>query len=86
MKKSENKLTSDVVFWICLTVSIVLVVVGFCLPPQGVIDGSVLEAVGLLFLYATLHQAIKTIREGRSASFNKGDMQIVIGDKNKQEE
>ena len=36
-------------FWICLIVSIGLIVAGFCVPPMGIIDGSVLTAVGILF-------------------------------------
>ena len=34
-------------FWICLIVSIGLIVAGFCVPPMGIIDGSVLTAVGI---------------------------------------
>ena len=43
-------------FWICLIVSIGLIVAGFCVPPMGIIDGSVLTAVGILFGFASLAQ------------------------------
>ena len=36
------------VFYINLTLSILLIAGGFVCPPMGVIDGSVLTAVGLL--------------------------------------
>lgn len=43
-------------FGVCLVASIGLMVGGVFVPPTGVIDGSVLTAVGLLFGYATLGQ------------------------------
>lgn len=49
-------------FWLCLVSSISLLVSGFCVPPMGVIDGSVLQGVGILFGFAALAQ-IPTIIE-----------------------
>ncbi|MCQ2274770.1 MAG: hypothetical protein MJZ86_08265 [Bacteroidales bacterium] len=43
-------------FVVSLVVSIILLVGGFCAPPMGVIDGSVLSAVGELFAFASLAQ------------------------------
>ena len=42
------------IFYVILTVSVVLIVVGFFMPPVGVIDGRVLTAVGLLLLFAVV--------------------------------
>lgn len=42
------------IFWICLCISIALLIGGFFAPPTGVIDGSVLTAVGELFGFAAL--------------------------------
>lgn len=42
------------IFWICLCISIMLLIGGFFAPPTGVIDGSVLTAVGELFGFAAL--------------------------------
>lgn len=55
-------------------------VAGFLVPPQGVIDGSVLIGCSLLFAYATLAVVAKAIKEGRIARFEKGDLKIEIGD------
>ena len=41
-------------FYVSLILSILLLVGGFLSPPLGIIDSSVLSAVGLLFAFATL--------------------------------
>ena len=50
----------DVVFWIAFIISIGLIVVGFFVPPVGVIDGSVLTGTGILSAFVELHHFIKT--------------------------
>lgn len=57
-----------------------ILIVGFLMPPQGVIDGSVLIGWGLLFGYATLAVVAQAIKEGRIARLEKGDLKIEIGD------
>lgn len=69
----------NIVFWICLTVSVGLLVGGFFTPPQGVIDGSVLTAVGLLFLFASLGQLPLLIR-GRSVELKHGETHLTLSD------
>jgi len=44
----------SVAFWACLATSIALIVGGFFVPPLGVIDGSVITAVGELLGFATI--------------------------------
>ena len=63
-------------FWICLIVSISLIVAGFCVPPMGIIDGSVLTAVGILFGFATLAQIPVIIEVAGYVKMTKGDMTI----------
>lgn len=63
-------------FWICLLVSIGLMVAGFCVPPTGIIDGSVLTAVGILFGFASLAQIPIIIEVAGSVKMTKGDMTI----------
>ena len=50
------------------------------IPPQGVIDGSVLIGCSLLFAYATLAVVAQAIKEGRIARLEKGDLKIEIND------
>ena len=63
-------------FWICLIVSIGLIVAGFCVPPMGIIDGSVLTAVGILFGFASLAQIPVIIEVAGYVRMSKGDMTI----------
>lgn len=69
------------IFYTTLVLSILLLVVGFLSPPMGVIDSSVLTAVGLLLTFATLAQLpqlLKTITQGRTIRLTKGDMTAEV--------
>lgn len=78
-KLSKISLYSGLVFWICLSLTAVLCVVGFILPPQGVIDGSVLEAGALLFGFATLHSGTQLIREHHNVTLSNGNLSLSVG-------
>lgn len=67
------------VFYVCLAVTILLLIAGFFAPPTGVIDGSVLTAVGELFGFASLFQ-LPEIIHGRSVEFKHGDTSLTLGD------
>lgn len=72
------------VFYVTLAVSIVLIVAGFICPPMGVIDGSVLTAVGLLLMFAVLAQVPKVIEEargGKTIKLKKGDFSAEVSSK-----
>ena len=71
-----TKAKRTIPFWICLRVSIGLIVAGFCVPPMGIIDGSVLTAVGILFGFATLAQIPVIIEVAGYVKMTKGDMTI----------
>ena len=63
-------------FRLTLALSILLIVGGFICPPMGVIDGSVLTAVGLLLAFASLAQLpllIEAAKGGRRIRLQKGD-------------
>ena len=64
------------VFYVNLAVSILLIIVGFIVPPTGVIDGSVLSAVGLLLMFATIDKIPEAIKAGKSVKISKGDLTI----------
>lgn len=69
-----------VAFAVCLAVSIALIVGGFFVPPTGVIDGSVLTAVGLLFGYATLGQVHSLVARGKGVKIQHGATSVSVGD------
>lgn len=57
MKKINNYLKEiGLGLWwkVSLVASIALIVAGFCVPPTGVVDGSVLIAVGELMLFVNI--------------------------------
>lgn len=56
----------NVVFYICLLTSVLLIVTGFLVPPMGVIDGSVLQAVGELLGFGTIGMLPTVIRSAKS--------------------
>lgn len=69
-------------FWVCLVISISMIVAGFIVPPTGKIDGSVLTAVGELFGFATLFVVLKALERGVDARIQHGKTSMTIGDLN----
>lgn len=67
-----------IIFVICLLISAGLMIGGFCVPPQGVIDGSVLKACGILFLFASLAVAARAIELGYDLKVAKGDTSVEL--------
>lgn len=68
-------------FRLTLLLSILLLVGGFVCPPMGVIDGSVLTAVGLLLAFATLAQLPRLIEAasgGKTIRLTKGDFTAEV--------
>ena len=72
-----------VAFAVCLGVSIGLIVGGFFTPPKGVIDGSVLKAVGELFAFAALAVGGHALTLGYDLKIAKGDTEININNNGK---
>ena len=66
-------------FWITLILSIGLIIGGFCTPPTGEVDGSVLESVGLIFLWPALAFGAKALEENNKIKISHGHTEIVIG-------
>ena len=62
-------------------IAILLLVVGFILPPPGQIDNSVLVASGILFAFAGLTVILFAIRKKIHTSFDYKDVHIEVGDK-----
>ena len=78
----KKAILGDVVFWVCLTVTLVLMLLGFYLPPMGEISPSVLEAAGWLFGFAALAKLCDTVnvavKAGYDAKVEHGDTKIEI--------
>lgn len=70
------------VFYITFILSLALIVGGFFCPPIGQIDGSVLSAVGLLLLFATIEKIPEAIKAGKSIKVQKGDFSAEVNANN----
>lgn len=69
------------VFYLTLAISLLLIIGGFLLPPMGVIDGSVLTAVGELLMFGVLAQVpalIDAAKNGKSVKISKGDFTAEV--------
>ena len=76
---AKNKVLSD---WVILLFSIGLFVTSFFLPPKGVIDASVIAAVGetgiLYILIFKLTDMIQSIKDGKSVTIKKGETELTV--------
>ena len=64
------------IFYLTFAISLLLIIGGFLLPPMGIIDGSVLTAVGELLMFGVLAQVpalIAAAKNGKSIKVTKGD-------------
>ncbi len=69
-----------VAFWSTLVIAIGLIITGVCTPPYAEVDGSILESVGLMFLWPALAFGNKALEEGKIAKIQRGNTTISIGD------
>lgn len=76
----KERLLSSISFWVCLCTSLVLIAVGFLVPPVGDIHPSVLTAVGELFGFATLAIVADAVKFGYDAKITHGDTTVQIRD------
>lgn len=65
-------------FWLFSIIGVILMIVGFILPPTGVIDNSILIGVGELDGMIALGAVIKAIDKGESATFTHNNTSITI--------
>ena len=88
-QKTEEARTfwlSRMTFCVCFFVSVGLIVGGFFVPPTGVIDGSVLTAIGELLLFPTLLYAFRAIELGLRVKFQKGETSIEFSKRKEDED
>ena len=81
-KLLKNAVHNNYAFWVCLFVSIVLLITSFFVPPLAVIDGSILAATGELFAFAALGSIITAINKGMDARITHRYTSLTIGDLN----
>lgn len=74
-----------VTFAVCLFISLALIIGGFFMPPMGVIDGSVLTAVGELIAFPTLLYGFRAVELGLEIKLSHGDTSLEISQKDEEE-
>lgn len=67
-----------VVFCITFGVALALIVGGFFVPPMGVIDGSVLTAVGEIIIFPAMAFGMRAVELGYDLRLQKGDASMSI--------
>ena len=72
-------------FWICLGVSILLILGGAFTPPPFIIDSSIFIATGEMFGFASLWVLYKSIDKGIDTRIKKGDTEIKIENPDKED-
>ena len=82
----KNYLANNGFFIFFSIAALLLIVAGFIVPPTGIIDRSILIAVGELNGTLAIGAVIKSIDKGRSASIKYNGTELDInGDEDKQE-
>ena len=83
MNSIANYLLKNKYFIIAIIMALVaigLVIAGFLVPPLGVIDGSVLTAVGEIVFLVTIFFVWDCVTKGKIAKIKKGDLEASISD------
>lgn len=79
-KETDNKpKVSKVAFWVCLVVSIGLMIGSAIVPPPFVVDASIFKCVGWLFGFAALGLLPDVLALGRTAKIQRGNTVVTIG-------
>ena len=84
-KKLERTIFGDTIFLASFITSVTLIVAGFYVPPTGIIDGSVLTAVGELAIFPISFYVTFAIRAGHGVKVSKGDTTIEVQDNDDQQ-
>ena len=71
-------------FFVLTGIAIALVIASFLVPPTGVIDGSVLAAIGEIFAFAALGTVHRAIDKGVDASVTHRDTTVTIHNDDKE--
>ena len=83
MNTQQKCKACKIAFLIAFCASIALIVAGFIVPPQGVIDGSVLTAVGELFAFAALAFGGHALTLGYDLKVQKGETTVEVNNNEK---
>lgn len=72
--------STTVALWICLIISIALLVASFLVPPMGEISPSALRGGSLIFAFAVLFLVREAVTEGLGVKLTHGDTTVIVHD------
>lgn len=72
--------STTIALWICLLISIALLVASFLVPPMGEISPSALKGGSLIFAFATLFLIREAVTEGLGVKLTHGDTTVIVHD------
>lgn len=78
-REMKERIVRNVWFYFFAAVALALIIASFIVPPTGVIDGSVLAAVGEIFAFAALGTLLKAIDKGLDAKVTHGQTTVTVG-------
>lgn len=81
-----NKKGHWIAFFICLSVSIFLMIGSAVVPPPFVVDASIFKCVAWLFAFAALSQIPSLVNSGKTAKIQHGNISVTVSDQEEQEE
>lgn len=76
---SEIPISWKIAFFVCLGVTIGLLVAGFIIHPPGQIDDSVFKACGIIAIYPTLFTALICALKGMGVKLNTKLGELTVG-------
>lgn len=82
----RDVIIADIGFHILTTISIILIVTSFFIPPLGIIDPSVFVAVGELFAFAALWELHVAVRKGLDAKISHHGMTLELNNDNEEDD
>ncbi len=85
IKRSQCRMC-ETVFCICLIISLALIIGGFLVPPMGIIDGSVLTAVGELVIFPALAFGMRAVELGYDLKIKHGETEVGISNGDNEDE
>ena len=70
--------TDKTTFYICLFVSIFLLIFSFFTPPKFIIDQSVIIACSELWAFAALGVAVHAVHKGSDVTVKRGETEVTL--------
>ena len=75
----KHSIIENVPFWILAGVAIAIGVTAFFIPPQGVIDPSVLKFISWMFAFTALWTVFAAMMRGIDARVTHGKTSLIVG-------